>query len=155
MGFLAVLALTAIACDDSQPKEVIVTREVVREVPQTVVVKEEIIVEATSPLKERVIVVDSEGKECPVEVVKTVWTEVPYGEDMTEAERDALLLRLEAGQNEILGRLDRLEAGQASLQSELRYLTAYVKAMGDELLPPAQIKAIEAEVSESESVAAD
>ena len=53
---------------------------------------------------------------------------------MSDDERDALLLRLEASVNS---------------------LTVYVKAMATKLLSPTEIADIEAQVSESQTVAAD
>ena len=81
---------------------------------------------------------------------------------MTDEERDALLLRLDNTVNRLdntvnrldntVNRLDntvnRLEAGQTELR-------VYVKAMARKLLAPAEIAEIEAEVTESFTVAAD
>ena len=44
-------------------------------------------------------------------------------QDMTERERDELLLRLEAGQESIVTRLGALEAGQKALRQDMNTLS--------------------------------
>ena len=58
---------------------------------------------------------------------------------MTDDERDALLLRLEAGQKD-------LEAGVNNLQLRQGELLYYVKAIAKRVLSPAEVTEIETEL---------
>ena len=82
---LMILAVSAvIACGDSQPREVIVTQEVVREVPQTVVVEQEVEVEVTKVVTEEVEVEVTKVVTEEVEVTKVVTEEVEVTKIVTE-----------------------------------------------------------------------
>ena len=64
---------------------------------------------------------------------------------MTDEERDALLLRLEAGQKQLWGGLNDLRAGQRGLE-------VYLRAVARKLLSPTEVMEVERQAAQASAV---